>query len=52
MSRKLLAPLAVVLALALAACGGDAPDNSTAPPADAAPTDTMAPADPAAPPAT
>ena len=48
MSRKLLAPLAVVLAFALAACGGDAPapDNSTAPPADAAP------ADPAAPPAT
>ena len=45
MSRKLLAPLAVVLALALAACGGDAPDNSTAPPADAAPA-----TDPAAPP--
>ena len=49
MSRILLAPLALVLALALAACGG-APDNSTAPPADAAPADA-APADPAAPPA-
>ena len=49
MSRKLLAPLAVVLALALAACG-DAPDNSTAPPADAPPATD--PATPAAPPAT
>lgn len=49
MSRKLLAPLAVVLALALAACG-DAPDNSTAPPADAAPATEPAP--PAEPPAT
>lgn len=49
MSRFLLAPLALVLALALAACGGSTPDNSTAPPADAAPA---APADPAAPPAT
>ncbi|MGB3337100.1 MAG: hypothetical protein WBA73_07985 [Devosia sp.] len=48
MSRKMLAPLAIVLALALAACG-DAPDNSTAPPADpAAPATT--PADPVAPP--
>ncbi len=51
MSRILLAPLALVLALALAACG-DAPDNTTAPPADAAPADTSAPADPAATPAT
>lgn len=49
MSRKLLAPLAVVLALALAACG-DAPDNSTAPPADSAPATEPAP--PAEPPAT
>jgi hypothetical protein len=51
MSRKMLAPLAIVLALALAACG-DAPDNSTAPPADAAPTTEPAapPADPVAPP--
>ena len=49
MSRKLLAPLAVVLALALAACG-DAPDNSTAPPADVAPATEPAP--PAEPPAT
>lgn len=46
MSRLLLAPLALVLAFALAACGGDAPSNTTAPPADAAPVD------PAAPPAT
>ena len=48
MSRKLLAPLAVVMALALAACG-DAPpvDNSTVPPADTAPV-----MDPATPPAT
>lgn len=39
MSRKLLAPLAVVMALALAACGEAPPaDNSTTPPADAAPT--------------
>ncbi|WP_332686124.1 hypothetical protein [Devosia sp.] len=47
MSRKLLAPLAVVVALALAACG-EAPsaDNSTVPPADAAPA-----AEPATPPA-
>ncbi|MCR6671561.1 hypothetical protein [Devosia ginsengisoli] len=50
MSRKLLAPLAVMLALALAACDSPPADGGTAPPADAAPTDTMAPADPAAPP--
>lgn len=50
MSRKMLAPLAIVLALGLAACGGNPPDNSTAPPADAAPADPAAPAtDPAAP---
>ena len=49
MSRKLLAPLAVMLALALAACDSP-PADGTAPPADAAPTE--APADPAAPPAT
>lgn len=60
MSKTLLAPVAIVLALALAACGGSAPAD-TAPPADtttttpaptaapAAPaTDTMAPATPAA----
>lgn len=51
MSKTLLAPVAIVLALALAACGGSAPeDTSTTPAADtAAPTDTMAPAEPAAP---
>jgi hypothetical protein len=52
MSKTLLAPVAIVLALALAACGGSAPeDSSTTPAADpAAPaTDTMAPAEPAAP---
>jgi ABC-type glycerol-3-phosphate transport system substrate-binding protein len=53
MSKTLLAPVAIVLALALAACGGSAPaDSADAPPADsAAPaTDTAAPpADPAAP---
>jgi|EndMetStandDraft_4_1072995.scaffolds.fasta_scaffold4697834_1 hypothetical protein len=52
MSRILLAPLAIVLTLALAACGGSTPDNSAAPPADAAPAAPAAPADPAAPPAT
>lgn len=53
MSKTLLAPVAIVIALALAACGGSAPaDNSTAPAAEpAAPADTMAPADPAAAPA-
>lgn len=44
MSRKLFAPLAVVMALALAACGEAPPaDNSTAPPADAAPVEPAAP---------
>ena len=51
MSKHLLAPAAVVLALALAACGGDAPsnDSGTAPAATttAPATDTMAPAAPA-----
>lgn len=37
MSRKLLAPLAVVVTFALAACGSPPADNTTAPPADAAP---------------
>lgn len=32
MSPKFLAPLAVVLALGLAACGGNPPDNSTTTP--------------------
>ena len=52
MSKTLLAPVAIVIALALAACGGSAPaDNSTAPATEtpAAPADTMAPAEPAAP---
>ncbi|WP_158409494.1 hypothetical protein [Devosia psychrophila] len=42
MSKTLLAPLAIVAALVLAACGGDAPpaDSTTAPPADAAPATT------------
>ena len=52
MSRKMLAPLAIVLALGLAACGGNPPDNSTAPPADTAPAPATDPAAPATPPAT
>jgi len=51
MSRKFFAPLAVIVALTLAACGGDAP-TTDAPPADAPattpPADT-APATPATP---
>jgi hypothetical protein len=44
MSKILLAPAAMVLAVIMAACGGSPPaDNSTAEPA--APADTMAPAD-------
>lgn len=52
MSKTLLAPVAIVLALTLAACGGSPPaDSADAPPADSAPaTDTATPpADPAAP---
>jgi hypothetical protein len=51
MSKTLLAPVAIVIALALAACGGSAPEDSSAAPAadTAAPADTMAPAEPAAP---
>jgi hypothetical protein len=41
MSLKLLTPVAGLLLLTLAACG-DAPDNTTAPPADAAPTNETA----------
>ncbi|UJW86333.1 hypothetical protein [Devosia sp. SL43] len=49
MSKTLLAPIAIVVAMALAACGGSAPAD-TAPAAEpAAPADTMAPAEPAAP---
>ncbi len=41
MSRRLLAPLAVLVALTLAACGSDTPPaNDTAPPADSAPATT------------
>nr|WP_314259465.1 hypothetical protein [uncultured Devosia sp.] len=51
MSKTLLAPLAIVAALTLAACGGDAPPAGGAtPPADAAPAapaTTPAPAEPA-----
>ncbi|WP_210204415.1 hypothetical protein [Devosia submarina] len=55
MSRKLFAPLAVVAALSLAACGGDAPATNapaetpapaTTPPADGAAPATPAPATP------
>lgn len=46
MSKILLVPLSVMLALALAACGGDTPPTDTTPP----PAET-APADPAPPPA-
>lgn len=52
MSKTLLAPVAIVIAMALAACGSPPADNTTAPAAEpAAPADTMAPADPAAAPA-
>lgn len=51
MSKFLIAPAALVMALALAACGGDAPANSTTPPAEtstpAAPATTPPPAEPA-----
>lgn len=50
MSKTLLAPLAIVAALTLAACGGDAPPAGGAtPPADAAPAAPAAtpPAEPA-----
>jgi predicted small lipoprotein YifL len=56
MSRKLFAPLAVVVAMSLAACGGDAPATNapaetpppatTTPPADGAAPATPAPATP------
>lgn len=51
MSKFLIAPAALVVALALAACGGDAPANSTTPSAEtgapAAPATTPPPAEPA-----
>ncbi len=39
MSRKFFAPLAVLLTLTLAACGGNPPEDAAAPPADTAPVD-------------
>ena len=39
MSRKFFAPLAVLLTLTLAACGGNPPEDAAAPPADTAPVE-------------
>jgi ABC-type glycerol-3-phosphate transport system substrate-binding protein len=48
MSKFLIAPAALMMALALAACGGDAPAGGGTPPADTStPATTPPPAEPA-----